>query len=121
MITAPSIGHPTRTRRKETWMLTLTESAKEMVRDMISSGDAPEGGGLRISAAHDEDGGPALSLELATEPTEGDEILEQDGTRVFLEPEAASLLDDKILDAERHDDHYHFRLDDQDDEENGAA
>jgi iron-sulfur cluster assembly protein len=121
MITTAPIGHPTRTRPKETQMLTLTETAKAMVRDMVSSGDAPEGSGLRISAAHDEDGGPALSLELANEPTEGDEILEEDGTRLFLEPEAASLLDDKILDAERHDDHYHFRLDDQDDEGNGAA
>ena len=103
-------------------MLTLTEAAKEMVRDMVSAGDAPEGSGLRIAAAHDEDGGPALSLELANEPAEGDQVLDEDGTRVFLEPAAASLLDDKVLDAERHDDHYHFRLDDQEGgEENGAA
>jgi iron-sulfur cluster assembly protein len=100
-------------RPKETTMLTLTDSAKEMVRDMVSGGDAPEGSGLRISAAHDEDGGPALSLELATEPADGDQVLDDDGTRVFLEPAAASLLDDKILDAERHADHFHFRLDDQ--------
>ena len=94
-------------------MLTLTEAAREMVRDMVSAGDAPAGSGLRIAAAHDEDGGPALSLELATGPTEGDEVLDEEGLLLFLEPEAASLLDDKILDAERHDDHYHFRLDDQ--------
>jgi iron-sulfur cluster assembly protein len=94
-------------------MLMLTESAKEMVRDMVSTGDAPDGTGLRITAAHDEDGGPALSIELASEPAEGDQVLDEDGTRVFLEPEAASLLDDKVLDAERHDDHFHFRLDDQ--------
>ena len=81
-------------------MLTLTEAAKEMVRDMVSAGDAPEGSGLRIAAAHDEDGGPALSLELANEPAEGDQVLDEDGTRVFLEPAAASLLDDKVLDAE---------------------
>ena len=94
-------------------MLTLTDSAKEMVRDMVSSGDAPEGSGLRISAAHDEGGAPALSLELASEPAEGDQVLDDEGTRVFLEPGAAALLDDKVLDAERHDDHYHFRLDEQ--------
>ena len=94
-------------------MLVLTETAKELVRDMVTTGDAPEGSGVRIAAAHDEDGGPALSIEVAREPSEGDEVLEEDGTRVFLEPEAASLLDDKVLDAERHDDHYHFRLDDQ--------
>jgi iron-sulfur cluster assembly protein len=95
-------------------MLTLTESAKEMVRDMVSAENAPEGSGLRIVAAHDEDGGPALSLELATEPAAGDQVLDDEGTRVFLEPEAAALLDDKILTTERHDDHYHFGLEDQD-------
>jgi iron-sulfur cluster assembly protein len=94
-------------------MLTLTESAKEMVRDMVSAGDAPEGSGLRIAAAHDDEGGPALSLELATEPAEGDQVLDEDGLLVFIEPEAATMLDDKILDAQRHDDHYHFRLDEQ--------
>jgi iron-sulfur cluster assembly protein len=97
-------------------MLTLTESAKEMVRDMIAAGNAPEGSGLRISSAHDEEGGPALSLELADGPANGDQVLDDDGTRLFLEPEAASLLDDKILGAERHDDHYHFSLEDQEGE-----
>jgi iron-sulfur cluster assembly protein len=96
-------------------MLTLTESAKEMVRDMVSAENAPEGSGLRIVAAHGEDGGPALSLELATEPAQGDQVLDDEGARVFLEQEAASLLDNKILTTERHDDHYHFGLEDQDD------
>jgi iron-sulfur cluster assembly protein len=94
-------------------MLVLTESAKEMVRDMVAAGNALEGGGLRISSARDEEGGPALSLELADGPAEGDQVLEDEGTRVFLEPEAASILDDKILGAEQHDDHYHFSLEDQ--------
>ena len=103
-------------------MLTLTEAAKEMVRDMVAAGDAPEGSGLRIAAAHDDEGSPALSLELATGPTEGDQVMNEDGLRLFLEPEAASMLDDKILDAELHDDHYHFRLDDQEDaSQNGVV
>jgi iron-sulfur cluster assembly protein len=101
-------------------MLTLTDAAKEMVRDMVSGGDAPVGSGLRIAVVHDDGEGADLSIEVAGEPAEGDQVLEEDGTRVFLEPEAASLLDDKILDAERHDDHYHFRLDDQAGDE-GAA
>ena len=94
-------------------MLTLTDSAKEMVRDMIAEGDAPEGTGLRISAAQDADGGPALALELATGPADGDEVLEDGSSRVFLEAGAAALLDDKVLDAEQHGDHYHFTLGEQ--------
>jgi len=102
-------------------MLTLTDAAKEMVRDMVSADGVPEGSGLRIVAAHDEDGGPALSIELATEPGEGDQVLDDDGTRLFLEPEAASMLDDKVLDAQRHDDHFHFSLEEQADGESGGA
>jgi Fe-S cluster assembly iron-binding protein IscA len=94
-------------------MLTLTDSAKEMVRDMVSAGDAPAGSGLRIAVVQDDGEGADLSIEVAGEPAEGDQVLDEDGMRIFLEPEAASLLDDKILDAERHDDHFHFRLDDQ--------
>jgi Fe-S cluster assembly iron-binding protein IscA len=96
-------------------MLTLTESAREMVRDMVESGSAPEGSGLRIATTETDDGQPVLALELTAAPAEGDQVVDEDGTRVFLEPEAASLLDDKILDAQRHDDHYHFTLADQGD------
>lgn len=40
-----------------------------------------------------------LRLSVAVLPSEDDEVLEEQGARVFLEPEAASLLDDKVLDA----------------------
>jgi Fe-S cluster assembly iron-binding protein IscA len=39
-----------------------------------------------------------LRLSVALLPSEDDEVLEEQG-RVFLEPEAASLLDDNVLDA----------------------
>jgi Fe-S cluster assembly iron-binding protein IscA len=80
---------------------------------MLEGGDAPEGSGLRITATEDADGERALSLEVAAAPAEGDQVVDEDGTRVFLEPTAASLLDDKVLDAQRHGDHSHFSLGDQ--------
>ena len=94
-------------------MLTLTESAKDVVRDMVSAGTAPEGGGLRITAEPGDGGQGSLSLSVAAAPVEGDEVVDEDGTRVFLEPAAASLLDDKVLDAQRHEDHVHFTLEEQ--------
>jgi Fe-S cluster assembly iron-binding protein IscA len=100
-------------------MLTLTESAKDVVRDMLSAEDAPEGSGIRI-AAEQSPGGDGLSLALATEPAEGDAVVDEDGTRVFLEPRAASMLDDKVLDAERHEDHVHFSVGPQDDGVDGS-
>jgi hypothetical protein len=40
-----------------------------------------------------------FQLSVVRLPAEDDEVIEDQGARVFLEPEAASLLDDKILDA----------------------
>ena len=38
-------------------------------------------------------------LSLATEPVEGDQVVDTSGARLFLDPEASQLLDDKALDA----------------------
>jgi iron-sulfur cluster assembly protein len=94
-------------------MLLLTDSAKDAVRQMVSAHEAPEGSGLRITAGPTEEGSAELSLELTTAPAVGDEIVEADGARVFLDPTAASLLDNKLLDATEHEDHVHLTVQDQ--------
>jgi iron-sulfur cluster assembly protein len=38
-------------------------------------------------------------LDVVPLPAEDDEVIEEQGVRIFLEPKAASLLDDKVLDA----------------------
>jgi iron-sulfur cluster assembly protein len=40
-----------------------------------------------------------LQVSVVLLPAEDDEVIEEQGARVFLEPEAAALLDDKVLDA----------------------
>ena len=40
---------------------------------------------------------------IASEPQGDDQVVEESGARVFLEPQAAELLGDKVLDAERDD------------------
>jgi hypothetical protein len=42
-----------------------------------------------------------------------DGVIREGGVVVFLDPTAAELLDDKILDAHAHGDHVHFSLDEQ--------
>ena len=53
---------------------------------------------MRIVA---EQAGPETNLRLSVVPVpaEDDDVIEEQGARVFLEPEAASLLDEKVLDA----------------------
>jgi iron-sulfur cluster assembly protein len=38
-------------------------------------------------------------LDVVPLPAEDDEVIEEQRARVFLEPEAATLFDDKVLDA----------------------
>ena len=81
-------------------MLVLTEAAAEVVKSVTSTPQAPGGAGLRIASSAPEPESPgALQLTAATEPGENDHVIEAAGARVFLEPQAAIYLEDKILDA----------------------
>jgi Fe-S cluster assembly iron-binding protein IscA len=94
-------------------LLALTDSAVEAVKNIVSSSDeASETGGLRMVA---EQAGMQTNLQLSvvTLPAEDDEVIEEQGARVFLEPDAASLLDDKVLDASVEHNQVAFTIADQ--------
>lgn len=82
-------------------MLVLTDSAAEIVKAITSTPEAPEGSGLRIASVVTQPGNPSeLQLAATTGPAEDDQVLDSSGAHVFLEPQAAAYLDDKILDAQ---------------------
>jgi iron-sulfur cluster assembly protein len=76
-------------------VLTLTDTAATEIRNLIAQPEVPDAGGVRI--ASNPEG--ALTLALAAEPVAGDAVVDEAGARVFLEPQADQLLDDKLLDA----------------------
>lgn len=76
-------------------MLTLTDNAATEIRNLIAHPEVPDDGGVRIASSPDG----ALTLALAGAPADGDAVVTENGARVFLEPEAGQLLDDKLLDA----------------------
>jgi Fe-S cluster assembly iron-binding protein IscA len=78
-------------------MLLLTNSAVSAIRNLTSQPELPADTGLRIIAQGEEN--PSLSLALTEGPAAGDEVVEEGGARVFLEPAAAAALDGKALDA----------------------
>jgi iron-sulfur cluster assembly protein len=80
-------------------VLTLTENASAVIKNITESQQQPEGSGLRIvqQGAGQE---AELALTTATEPESGDKVVEEQGARVFLEETAAETLDDKVLDAQ---------------------
>jgi iron-sulfur cluster assembly protein len=77
-------------------MLVLTDNAATTIRNLIDRPELPDLGGLRIAGA--EDGSGRLTVSTATTAEQGDEVIEDQGARVFLEPVAADVLDDKVLD-----------------------
>ena len=94
-------------------MLTLTDSAAEAVKNAMDAAEGlPESGGLRISA---QDLGDSTGLGLAVTPLPGenDQVIEEEGARVFVAAEVAPFLDDKVLDAEQQGASIQFSVMDQ--------
>ena len=69
-------------------------------------------GAIRITA-EEVDGEVELSIDDASEPTEGDEVVERDGARIFLDAVAADALADQVIGVHAHGDHFHFTFEDQ--------
>jgi iron-sulfur cluster assembly protein len=78
-------------------VLTLTNNAAQAIRDLTASTPEPAQSGIRISSQGE--GSSSLTLSLATAPEPADEVVEAEGARVYLDPVAASVLEDKSLDA----------------------
>ncbi len=78
-------------------MLTLTDNATTLIKNLADQTAVAENAGLRISTA---DGSEGLSVDLTPEPEPTDQVVESAGARVFLEQNAAIALDDKVLDAQ---------------------
>lgn len=82
-------------------MLTLTENATNVVKTIANQNPDVDGAGLRIAAIADDN--TELNLSVVPAPEDTDSVVEVDGARVFLEPVASEMLDDKVLDARVED------------------
>jgi Fe-S cluster assembly iron-binding protein IscA len=88
-------------------MLTLSPSAVDAVDTLLhTSPEVPDDAGLRIGTAGDSQ----LTIGLVTEPAPGDQIIEEGGARVFVDADAAPILDNVQLDARQQGDQIAFAL-----------
>jgi iron-sulfur cluster assembly protein len=93
-------------------MLDLTENATSVIRSIAERPELPDDAGLRVTGGGESSG--HLTVATAGGPEEGDQVIEKEGARVFLDPQAADVLDDKILDAQVGDQgNVEFLLSDQ--------
>jgi iron-sulfur cluster assembly protein len=84
-------------------MLTLTPIASEAIRQLTAQTDVPDVSGVRISSGAQTPEGTELELALVEEPEPTDEKVDDDGATVYLEPDVAGFLEDKVLDAQVDD------------------
>jgi iron-sulfur cluster assembly protein len=96
-------------------VLTITHEAAEAIDAVVHSApDAPERAGLRIARGVTPDGQQGLELSVTDRPAPEDAVMEAEGTPVFLDSEAAAILDDKVLDAQVRGDQVGFMIRDRD-------
>ena len=81
-------------------MLAMTDHAVEAIRGIVTAPGVPDGAGLRIAMQADSAQPDALEVTVAELPAESDQVVDEDGARVFVEDRAIELLDDKLLDAQ---------------------
>ena len=81
-------------------MLTLTDNAAVIIHTITTEQEASEG--LRITTRAESGGDTAFAITPSPGPAPQDTVVEaHDGdARVYLEPQAARLLDDQVLDAQ---------------------
>jgi iron-sulfur cluster assembly protein len=82
-------------------MLTLTENARGAIRDLTAPAGVPHGAGIRIASGDDQPNGTGVALSMAVTPAPepADEVLDDEGARVFLDAAAAQILGGQVLDA----------------------
>ena len=99
----PPAGHPQ-------VMLMITQDAAEVIAEALTQ--EPDSTGFRIAETPQplNGSGPALQMELAPAPEAEDEVIEERGIRLFVEPRAAQTLEGKVLDAEVEDGELRFAL-----------
>jgi iron-sulfur cluster assembly protein len=91
------VADPMSATEGEPVMLTLTDQATSAVKT-ITAQFPDVSGGVRIQGS----GAPESEFQLSVVPgpQPADAVVENDGARVFLDSDAAIVLDDRVLDAQ---------------------
>lgn len=78
-------------------MITITDLAAEKAKEILAAEGKAEWG-LRIYTAGSSCCGPSYGMDIDEKPAEGDEIVEKNGLRVFLDKGTYDRLDGMELD-----------------------
>lgn len=74
-------------------IINLTEAAAERVKDIMATAeDGPPPIGLRISVKARGCSGKAYTMDYVSEPVSGDEVVEDKGVTIYIDPAATLYL-----------------------------
>lgn len=79
-------------------MLQLSDNAAAALENIRESQGIPDEQATRLTADEGADGGISLRLEFVEAMPEGDEVVEQSGTEIHLDPRVVQPLADTIMD-----------------------
>lgn len=85
-------------QKSEIRMLTLTPTAVGKVQDFIEEHGGQEGAGLRVAVLPGGCSGFQYGLNIEDGPEEDDDVWDQEGVRIFVDPFSAQYLDGVEID-----------------------
>jgi iron-sulfur cluster assembly protein len=77
--------------RPKPQVMSLTDAAADRVREIIANADRPVGG-IRVGVTKGGCAGMSYKVEYADAPKPGDEIIDDKGVRVLIDPTAVLFL-----------------------------
>jgi len=80
-------------------MIHITEKAAEKIRALLEKeGVSQDAGGLRLGVQGGGCSGLSYAMRLETQKREKDQVIEENGARVFVDPKSFLYLHDTTLD-----------------------
>lgn len=80
-------------------IMSLTDAAAERINEIIEDSDKPVMG-VRVGVKNAGCAGMAYTLNYVSEPVPGDDLIEEKGVHVFIEPKATLFLLGTVMDFE---------------------
>jgi len=78
-------------------MVTISDTAAEKTKEILSAEDKAEWG-LRFYTAGSGCCGPSYGIDIVEGPIDGDNVIEKNGTKFFIDKDASSKLDGMTID-----------------------
>jgi iron-sulfur cluster assembly protein len=81
-------------------MIQITEKAAKKIREMLAKEGLPSAGGLRLGVQGGGCSGLSYAMRLEMRARERDQVFEENGARVFVDPKSYVYLDNTTIDYE---------------------